>query len=61
MLHAVHGRGGYGGLLVGLGDAQVEGGEAFVAARNVYAWLQAVVIDGEALYDFHNMNVFNAI
>ena len=53
VLHAVHSRWGNGRLLVGLRDAQVEGGEAFVFTRNVNAWLEVGMVDGEALYNLH--------
>ena len=54
MLDAVDGSRGDGWFFVWLGDAQVEGGEAFVLARHVDAWLQVGVVNCETLYDFHN-------
>ena len=53
VLQAVHGSGGYGGLLVGLGDAKVEGGETLILARDIDARLEVGVIDGETWYYFH--------
>jgi hypothetical protein len=51
----------YGGrsnsrLLVGLGDAQVESGEAFILARYVDAGLQVGVVNGKTRYNFHFFN-----
>ena len=57
VFQAVNGGRSNGWLLVGLGDANVESGEAFVLARHVDAWLQVGVVDGETLYDFHICSV----
>ena len=54
VLQAMHSSRCNGGLLIGLGDAEVECRKALVLARNVDAWLQAGMIDGETLYDFHD-------
>ena len=54
VFYAVNGSGGDGGFLVGLGDAEVEGGEPLVLAGNIDAWLQVGVVDGETLNDFHD-------
>ena len=53
VLHAVHGRRGHGGFAVGLGDAEVEGGEALVDSRHIDARLQMGMVDGETLNYFH--------
>ena len=53
VFQTVHGGRRHGGFLVGLRDAEVEGGEAPVLTRDVDAGLQAGVVDGETLYDFH--------
>ena len=54
MLEAMHGRGRHGGLAVGLGDAEVESGEALVDTRHIDARLQMGMIDGKTLYYFHD-------
>lgn len=53
VLHAVHSCRSYGRLLIGFGDAQVEGGETFIYTRHVDARLEMGVVDGKTLYDFH--------
>ena len=57
VFQTVHGGRCHGGFLVGLGDAQVECGETLVLARDVDARLQVGMVDGKALYDFHNTSL----
>ena len=54
VFQTVNGGRRHGGLLVGLGDAQVECGEALVLAGNVDARLEVGVVDGETCDYFHN-------
>ena len=53
VFETMHGSRRYGGLVVGLGDAQVERGETLVLARDVDAGLEVGVVDSETLNDFH--------
>ena len=53
MLHAVHCGGRDGRFLVGLRDAQVEGGESFIHPGYVDAGLETGMVDCKALYYFH--------
>ena len=55
VLQAVHGRRSHSGLAVGLGDAEVESGEALVNTRHIDAGLEVRVVDGETLYYFHGL------
>ena len=56
MLDTVHGCRSNGGLVVGLGDAQVERGETFILTRHVDAGLEVGVVDSETLYYLHAIN-----
>ena len=58
MFETMDGGWGYGGLLVGLGDAHVEGDKPLVFAGDIDTRLQAGVVDGETLYDFHSFVYF---
>ena len=50
---AMHGSRGNGRFLVRFGDTQVEGGETLILARDIDAWLEVSMVDGETLYNFH--------
>ena len=58
MLQTVHGRRSYCRFLVGFSDTQIESGEPSINARYVNTWLQAGMVDGETLYDFHSVFIF---
>ena len=53
VLHAVHGGRRHGRLLVGFSNAKVECCETLVLTRHIDTGLQAGVVDGKTLYDFH--------
>ena len=53
MLDAMDGSRGNGRLLIGLRDAQVERGKAFIYTRNIDAGLQLCVVYRKTLYNFH--------
>jgi len=49
----MHGSRGNGRFLVRFGDTQVEGGETLILARDIDAWLEVSMVDGETLYNFN--------